>query len=74
MSKKIFTSENIERLRAMKAMGATTPIMALAIGAKSANSFRSRASQLGIFRKRPGDIIKSTTDVCDLAFQGHQPQ
>jgi hypothetical protein len=51
MRKKIFTAENIERLRAMKAIGASRHVMALAIGAKTANSFSARASKLGIFKQ-----------------------
>jgi hypothetical protein len=51
MRKKIFTAENIERVRAMKAIGADRHVMALAIGAKTANSFSARASQLRIFKQ-----------------------
>jgi hypothetical protein len=57
MRKKIFTDENIARLRAMKALGATSPMMALAIGSKNDASFRARACQLGIFREQPVEIV-----------------
>jgi hypothetical protein len=57
MRKKIYTPENIERLRAMKAIGADRHVMALAIGAKTANSFSARASQLGIFHKQADEVV-----------------
>ena len=60
MRKKIFTAENIARLRAMKAIGATSPVMALAVGSKNDASFRARASQLGIFRKQTAEVVGET--------------
>jgi hypothetical protein len=60
MRQKIFTDENIARVRAMRAIGATTPMMALAIGSKSDASFRARASQLGIFREQPTEVVAET--------------
>jgi hypothetical protein len=54
---KIFSDENIRRLRAMKAIGADRHMMALAVGSKTANSFSARASQLGIFREQPAEVV-----------------
>jgi hypothetical protein len=53
---KIFTTENIKRLRLMKLAGADRTIMAIAVGAKNANAFASRASQLGVFRQQPVEV------------------
>ena len=53
---KIFTPENIKRLRAMKAIGADRYVMAIAVGSKNVNSFSARASKLGIFKQQPDDI------------------
>ena len=48
-TRKIFTEAAIARIRKMKQAGADDVVMALAVGRKNVNSFRSRTCQLGIF-------------------------
>ena len=51
----IFTDAAIEHVLQMKRDGASAEAMAAAIGSKSANAFKARCSQLGIFRQRPDE-------------------
>jgi|HubBroStandDraft_2_1064218.scaffolds.fasta_scaffold2597712_1 hypothetical protein len=64
---KIFTPENIKRLRAMKAIGADRHVMALAVGSKNANSFSARASKLRIFREQPADANQQDEAIAEAA-------
>lgn len=54
-TRKIFTPEAIVRIRKMKQAGADDVVMALAVGSKNVNSFRSRTCQLGVFREQPAE-------------------
>jgi hypothetical protein len=57
----IFTAAAIERIRQMKRDGATAKDMADAIGSKSANAFKARCSQLGVFRQQQPDEAPAET-------------